>query len=89
MALPALVESLWKALTLGETSPSRREVSDSRGKATLMGTPSEEHANGTGTEERPGIPEKLRADPELFPSKAEVQVRGSGLRLGSDGWWLH
>lgn len=49
VVLPALVESLWKALNWGETSISRKEVRDTRGKATVIGTRQEDQADGTGT----------------------------------------
>lgn len=62
----ALVDSLWKALNLGETSMARREVRDTRGKATAMQTRQQDRAKET--EKRSGTASHLRADAELFPS---------------------
>lgn len=81
--LPALVDSLWKALNLGETSMARKEVRDTKGKATVTKTCQEDQVKGP--EKSNGISSQLRADPELFPSEAGVQVCGSGLGLGSHG----
>lgn len=66
MVLPTLGDSLWNALSLGETPPDQTKASGGR--------PQQWASKLGGTKERGGIPSQLRADTELFPSKAGAQV---------------